>query len=111
VITHVEFSDDSRWLATTSQDAVMLWDLRDAGNRDIDKFVPIVIENNRQIFSMIFDPGSSYLLYGDNRLLHIYPISIEELYDKLGRFTGGRELSPQEWDYYVKGELIRPPRN
>ena len=86
----------------------MLWDLRDIGSKEIDKFVPLVIENNRQVFSLTFDEDSKYLLYGDNRLMHIYPVDIKDIYAKLKLKMGERELSDQDRKYYVKGELERP---
>ena len=108
VVSKLDFSPDNKWLVSASQDAIMLWDMRDIGNMETDKFVPLVIENNRQIFSLAFDQDSKYLFYGDNRLLHIYPIDIEDMYTKLKLLTGGKELSQQEWNYYIKGELDRP---
>jgi len=108
VVSQLGFSPDNNWLVSASQDAIMLWDLRDIASKETDKFVPLVIENNRQIFSFAFDQESKYLLYGDNRLLHIYPIDIEDIYTKLKTVTGGKELSEQEWNYYIKGDLERP---
>jgi len=108
VISQMDFSPDNNWLVSGSQDAIILWDLRDIGNREIDKFVPIVIPNNRQIFSLAFDEDSKYLIYGDNRLMHIYPIDIKDIYSKLRLKMGEKELSEQEWKYYVKGDLVKP---
>ena len=108
VISQMDFSPDNNWLASASQDAIILWDLRDIGSREIDKFVPIVIPNNRQIFSLAFDEDSKYLIYGDNRLMHIYPVDIKDIYTKLRLKIGDKELSEQEWKYYVKGDLVRP---
>jgi WD40 repeat protein len=108
VITQLRFSPDNNWLVSASSDAVMLWDIRDTGNQDIDKFVPVVIDNNHQILSVVFDEESRYLLFGDNRLLHIYPIDINLIYTKLKLKTRGKVLNDQEWKYYVKGDLQRP---
>jgi hypothetical protein len=47
-------------------------------------------------------------MYGDNRLLHIYPIDIQNTYTKLKLIMGKRELTEQEWKFYVKGDLERP---
>ena len=107
-VSQLEFSPDHKWLVSASLDAIMLWDLRDVGSKETEKFVPLVIENNQQIFSLGFDPDSKYLLFGDMRLLHIYPIDIEDIYSKLKLVTGGKELSEQEWNYYIKGDLERP---
>jgi WD40 repeat protein len=108
VISQLDFSPDNNWLASASQDAIMLWDMRDVVIKEIDKIIPVVIENSRQIFSITFDAESKYLMYGDNRLLHIYPIDIQNTYTKLKLIMGKRELTEQEWKFYVKGDLERP---
>jgi WD40 repeat protein len=108
VITHIEFSPDNNWLVTASSDAIMLWNLRDVGSIEVDKFVPIVIENSRQVFSLKFTNDSKYFIYGDNRVLHIYPVDIQDIYTKLKLKMGSKTLSDQEWRYYVKGNLVRP---
>ena len=108
VISQIAFSPDNNWLVSASQDAVMLWNMRDIGIKEPDKFMPVVVENNRQILSLTFDEESKYLIYGDNRLLHVYPIDIQSIYAKLKLIMGERELKEQEWKYYVKGDLERP---
>jgi WD40 repeat protein len=108
VISQLEFSRDNNWLVSASQDAVMLWDIRGINIKATDKIIPVVIENNRQIFSLKFDEESKYILYGDNRMLHVYPIDIKDIYAKLKLLMGRRELSEQEWKFYVKGDLERP---
>jgi energy-coupling factor transporter ATP-binding protein EcfA2 len=108
VISQIDFSPDNNWLVSASQDAIMIWDMRDAEINGIDKLIPVVIENNRQIFSMTFDADSRYLLYGDNRVLHIYPIDIQSIYAKLKLIMGKRELKEQEWKFYIKGDLEKP---
>jgi hypothetical protein len=111
LISQIDFSPDNSWLVTASPDAIMLWDMRDIGIKEMDKIIPVVIENNRQIFSLTFDEESKYLLYGDNRVLHIYPIDIQSIYSKLRLLMGRRELTGQEWKFYVKGDLERPVNN
>ena len=108
VITQMSFSPDNNWLVTGSADALMLWDLRDVGVKDVDKFEPIVIENNRQLFSLAFDENSRYLFYDDNRLMHICPIDIKDIYTKLKSKMGKKKLNENEWKYYVKGDLVKP---
>lgn len=108
VIFHTDFSPDNNWLVTASTDAIMLWDMRDIEIKDIDKIIPVVIENNRQILSLSFDQESKYLLYGDNRVLHIYPIDIKDVYAKLKVIMGKRELTEQEWKFYIKGDIEKP---
>jgi WD40 repeat protein len=104
----MEFSPDNNWLLTASSDALMLWNLKDVASTDIDKFVPLVIENTHQVLSISFDRDNKYFLYGDNEQLHIYPIDIKDIYKRLKLKTGRKELNEQEWKYYVKGDLERP---
>jgi WD40 repeat protein len=108
VITHMDFSPDNNWLVTASSDALMLWDLRDIGTKEVDKFEPIVIENSRQIFSLAFEENSRYLLYDDSKLMHIRPIDIKDIYTRLKLNMGKKKLNDKEWKYYVKGDLVKP---
>ncbi len=108
VVTHMEFSTDNNWLATGSSDALMLWDLRDIGTKEVDKFEPIVIDNSRQIFSLAFDEYSRYLLYDDSKMMHIRPIDIKDIYTRLKLKMGNKKLNDKEWKYYVKGDLVKP---
>jgi WD40 repeat protein len=108
VISQMEFSPDNNWLVTGSNDAVMLWDLRDIGIKEVNKFEPVIIENNRQLFSFGFDEDSKYLFYGDNRVLHICPIEIKDIYTRLKSIMGQAKLDENEWKYYVKGDLVQP---
>jgi WD40 repeat protein/energy-coupling factor transporter ATP-binding protein EcfA2 len=108
VISQIDFSPDNNWLVSASQDAIMLWDIRDVEIKEIDKIIPVVIDNSRQIFSLTFDDESKYIMYGDNRSLHIYPIDIQSIYRKFKLIMGKRELTDQEWKFYVKGDLEKP---
>jgi len=108
IVSQLEFSPDHNWLVSASADAIMLWDLEDLGGKETERFVPLVIENIWQIFSLGFDQHSNYLLFGDMRMLHIYPIDIDDIYRRLKLVTGGKELSDQEWNYHIKGDLDRP---
>jgi WD40 repeat protein len=110
-ISQAGFSPDENWLVTASPDAIMLWDLHDASDQDLDKLVPIVIDNNRQIFSVAFDEQSKYMVSGDDKTLHIYPLDIKDVYSRLRHKMGNKELTVQEWKYYVKGDLVRPDKN
>ena len=108
VIAQMGFSPDNNWLVTGSADAMMLWDMRDAGIKEVNKFEPIKIDNSRQLFSLVFDENSRYIFYGDNKLLHICPIDIKDLYSRLKLKMGDKKLTESEWKYYVKGDLIKP---
>jgi hypothetical protein len=108
VITQMGFSTDNNWLVSGSADALMLWDMRDAGIKEVDKFEPITIENKRQLFSLAFDENSRYLFYGDNKLMHICPVDINDIYARLKLKTGDKKLTANEWKYYVKGDLVKP---
>jgi WD40 repeat protein len=50
IITQMGFSPDNNWLVTGSADALMLWDLRNIGTTEVDKFEPIVIETTANYF-------------------------------------------------------------
>jgi WD40 repeat protein len=108
VISHLEFSSDGRWLASGSADAIMLWDLNDLRIDDTGKLEPVIIENTRQLFSFGFDDKSKYLFYSDNRLLHLCPVDINEVYNRLKYLMGKKTLNEREWRYYVKGDLEKP---
>lgn len=108
VITQMGFSPDNNWLVSGSADALMLWDMRDAGIKEVDKFEPISIENSRQLFSLAFDENSRYLFYGDNKIMHIRPIEIKDIYTRLKLKMGEKKLTSNEWKYYVKGDLVKP---
>jgi WD40 repeat protein len=108
VITQMGFSPDNNWLVTGSADALMLWDMRDAGTKEVNKFEPIKIDNSRQLFSLAFDENSRYIIYGDNRLMHMRPIDISDIYTRLKLKVGNKKLSDGEWKYYVKGDLVKP---
>jgi len=110
VISHLAFSPDNNWLVSASPRTIMLWDLREAGSKDIDKFVPIVISTDGSVFSLTFDEESKYLIYGNPRLLHIYPIDIKVVYSKLKLMLGEKELDDSQWQYYVKGDLEKPEK-
>jgi len=108
VISQLEFSPDNNWLVSAATDAIMLWDLNDEENRTADGIKPLVIENEQLIFSLAFDQQSRYVLFGDDRQMCFRPIAIEDIYSKLDIISGGESLSPQEWNYYIKGKLERP---
>ncbi len=108
VISRLEFSPDNNWLVSASTDAIMLWDLRDEASRTADNIKPLVIENDQLILSLAFDPQSRFVLFGDDRQMRFRPINIEDLYNTLDIISGGESLSPQEWVYFIKGNLERP---
>jgi WD40 repeat protein len=108
VISRTDFSRDNNWLVTASFDAIMLWDIRDIKQDGADKVLPIVIETDRLTLSLIFDNESRYIIFGDDELLHIYPIDIQMIYTKLRLIMGKRELTDREWRFYVKGDLEKP---
>jgi hypothetical protein len=108
VINQMGFSPDNDWLVSGSADALMLWDLRDAGIKEVDKFEPVVTGNNRQLFSLAFDERSRYLFYNDGRFLRILPLDIRDIYNRLKVKMGNNKLNESEWKYYVKGYLVKP---
>jgi WD40 repeat protein len=108
VISQIDFSPDNNLLVTGSQDAIMLWDMRDVELNQVSEIIPVVIDNSHRIFSLTFDGESKYLVYGDNKLLHVYPLNIQDVYKKLKLLMGKRVLNDQEWKYYIKGNLEKP---
>ena len=110
IINQMAFSQDNNWLATGSSDALMLWNMRDIGLKEVDKFEPVLIENNRQLFSLSFEENSKYLFFGDNKYMRICPVDILDIYTRLSLKMGKTRMTDAEWKYYVKGDLVRPDR-
>ncbi len=109
IVSAVSFSQDNRWLVTGSLDGtISLWDFYKIKMTGIDKMVPIVINNKKQIFSLSFDSESKYLLFGDNSSLHIYPLDAESIYNNLKKLMNGENLSNAQWNYFKRGELDKP---
>jgi WD40 repeat protein/cell division protein FtsB len=108
IISQLTFSPDNNWLVSASQDAIMLWDIKNVNLTEANKVIPVVIDNSHLIFSLTFDQESKYVIYGDNKQLHIYPIDIQDIYAKIRIIMKGKQLNDQEWRYYVKGDLEKP---
>ena len=110
IITSLEFSQDNRWLSSASLDGtVMLWDLNMTRESEIENIIPVTIDNrNSKIFSLNIDPQNKYLIYGDNILLHIYPVHVNLIYGKLKKKMGTGSLKDIQWEYYKKGDIDKP---
>ena len=109
VVSNLQFSGDDRWLVSTGWDGlVLLWDLKDTEKNRLDRVVPVVISNELRIFSLCCDSKSHFIFYGDSKYLHRRNIDVELTYNHLRSIIGKRSLDESEWDYYIKGDLVRP---
>ena len=110
VISNMKFSPDNKWIVSASWDGtIMLWSLHPEIRETFDKYVPVVISNvNQRILSLDFDLESKYLISGNNHYLSIYPIDINDVANRLYSTVNGRELSDNQFLYYVKGDLEKP---
>ncbi len=112
-VSTMTFSKNGVWLATGGFDGVvMLWNLRQIENaRKIDKIVPVRIDSEDQkIFSVVFDQHGKHIIFGGMTKLHIRPIDINQLYDQLRNRLKTTDLDEQQWNYFKRGDLEKPPR-
>jgi WD40 repeat protein len=107
IISDLKFSPDNRWLCSVGLDGlILLWDINEGARNGIENIVPVILENkNLKILSLDFDEHSKYLIYADNGNLHLYPIDLEAVYQKLKAKMGKRLMTDHEWDYYIRGEI------
>ena len=107
------FSKDGNWLATSGLDGiVMLWDLRQIENGKIDRIVPVRIDSeNQKVFSVAFDQHSKHVIFGGLSKLHIRPIDIQQLYERLRNRLKTKDLTELQWNYFKRGDLEKPKRN
>jgi WD40 repeat protein len=112
-VSSMAFSKNGVWLASSGFDGVvMLWNLKQIENgRKIDKIVPVRINSEDQkVFSVVFDQHGKHIIFGGMNKLHIRPIDINQLYDQLRNRLKTTDLDEQQWNYFKRGDLERPPR-
>ncbi len=111
-VSVASFSRDANWLATGGLDGVvMLWDLKQMENGKIDKIVPVRIDSeNQKIFSIAFDQHTKHVIFGGMNKLHIRPIDIHQLYDRLRNRMRGNDLTDPQWNYFKRGDLEKPKK-
>ena len=111
IITNLKFSPDNRWLCSAGFDgSILLWDITEGVRNGIENTVPVILGNiNRKILSLDFDNQSKYIIYGDNENLQLYPINLEDVYQKLKAKMGKRTITRNEWDYYKRGDIQLEP--
>ena len=110
-VHNVSFSKDGKWLATVGLDgSLMLWDLllTEEAKVSISSLEALEIKSNEKIFSMGFDEGSQYLVYGGENLLNIRLVDESILYDDLMKVSNGQKMSRKNWEYYRNGDIEQP---
>ena len=107
IISALKFSPDNRWLSSVGLDGlILLWDMNEGVKNGIENILPVIIGNkNLKILSIDFDEHSKYLIYADNENLQLYPIDLEDVYQKLKAKMGKRSMTGNEWDYYKRGDI------
>jgi WD40 repeat protein len=114
VIYDIAVSPDSRWVATAGLDNMLkLWDLSQTNKiEQADKIVPLDMPNKTgQVLSSLFDAQSQYLLFGDNQKMQIRSIDIKILFEKLKKHLKDKQLTNDQWEFYIKGDLKKPKIN
>ncbi len=107
IISDLKFSPDNRWLSSVGLDGViLLWDMNEGVKSGIENILPVIIDNKKlKILSLDFDQHSKYLIYADNENLKLYPVNLEDVYQKLKAKMGKRTMTREQFDYYKRGDI------
>ncbi len=112
VVAATSFSQDGNNMASAGLDGiVMLWDLKKIEKGKIDRIVPVRMDSqNQKVFSVAFDQHGKHVIFGGLNQLHIRPINIDQLYQKLRGRLESTELAEAQWTYFRRGDLEKPQR-
>ena len=101
IVSDIKFSDDSRYLATSSLDgSVQLWFVNDLDSQ------PIVFkEHGSYVWSVDFSPDKNYVYAGcRDKVMKVWPVRIDELAEELSPHVL-RNLNMQEWRKYAAEDV------
>jgi len=111
IVSNIEFSPNNQWMASASFDGtILLWNLSELTSKGVERLLPIEIQNNSKIFSVGFDEQEKYVIFGDNKKLHIRMLNKLDINKKLRTQLGDMKLTEDEWKYYKKGDLANESR-
>jgi len=111
IMYDIAVSPDGKWIASAGLDRILkLWDLREIKKtEELTRIVPLDMPNKTgQVLALQFDAQSQYLLFSDNQKMQIRSVDIQKLYNKLKNNLKGKQLSKEQWGFYIKDKLKQP---
>lgn len=112
IVYDIAASADGKWIASAGLDQVLkVWDLRSLKKiEDAGRIVPLDMPNKSgQVLSIQFDAKSQYILFGDNQKMQIRSVDIQKLFTKLKNNVKGKQLSLEQWNFYIKDKQLYKP--